>query len=30
MQPTIVHLKEKILIGCSSKMNFIENKTGEL
>jgi len=30
MQPTIVHLKEKILIGCSSKMNFIENKTGAL
>ena len=30
MQPTIVHLKEKILIGCSSKINFIENKTGEL
>jgi len=30
MQPTIVHLKEKILIGCFSKMNFIENKTGAL
>ena len=30
MQPTIVHLKEKILIGCSIKMNFIENKTGKL
>ena len=30
MQPTIVHLKEKILIGCSCKMNFTENKTSEL
>lgn len=30
MQPTIVHSIEKILIGCSSKMNFIDNKTGEL
>ena len=30
MQPTIVHLKEKILIGCSIKMNFTENNTGEL
>ena len=30
MQPTIVHLKEKILIGCSCKMNFTDNKTGEL
>ena len=30
MQPTIVQLKEKILIGCFSKMNFIENKTSEL
>ena len=30
MQPTIIHLKEKILIGCSCKMNFTENKTGEL
>ena len=30
MQPTIVHLKEKILIGCSIKMNFTDNKTGEL
>ena len=30
MQPTIVHLKEKKLIGCICKMNFTENKTGEL
>ena len=30
MQPTIVHLKEKILIGSICKMNFTENKTGEL
>ena len=30
MQPTIVHLKEKILIGCFCEMNFTENKTGEL
>lgn len=30
MQPTIAHLKEKILIGCSCKMNFTDNKTGEL
>ena len=30
MQPTIVHLKEKILIGCVCIMNFTENKTGEL
>ena len=30
MQPTIVDLKEKMLIGCSCKMNFTKNKTGEL
>lgn len=30
MQPTIVHLKEKKLIGCSCKINFIENKTSGL
>ena len=30
MQPTIAPLKEKILIGCSCKMNFTDNKTGEL
>ena len=30
MQPTIVHLEEKILIACSCKMNFTENKTSEL
>ena len=30
MQPTIIHLKEKKLIGCSCKMNFTDNKTVEL
>ncbi len=30
MQPTIVHLKEKKLIGCSCKMNFTDNKTSGL
>ena len=30
MQPTIVYLKEKKLIGCSCKMNFTDNKTVEL
>ena len=30
MQPTIVHLKEKILIGSSCKMNFTDNKTSEV
>lgn len=30
MQPTIVNLIEKKLIGCSCKMSFIEDKTGQL
>ena len=30
MEPTIVNLKEKKIIGCSCKMNSINNKTGEL
>jgi len=30
MQPTIVHLKEKKLVGYSCKMNFTENKTSQL
>lgn len=30
MQPTIINLKEKKLIGCSCKMNFTDNKTVEL
>lgn len=30
MQPTIVHLKEKKLIGCSCKINFTDNKTSGL
>ena len=30
MQPTMIHLKEKKLIGCSCKMNFTDNKTVEL
>ena len=30
MQPTIINLKKKKLIGCSCKMNFTDNKTVEL
>ena len=30
MNPNIIHLNEKKLIGCCCKMNFIENKTAEL
>ena len=30
MNPTIIHIKEKKLIGCSAQMNFINNKTIQL